>query len=535
MANAGDQQRTVSGSSSSGTSGGSSGNTTHPASSAVPSTPPGGSGTPPPTGVLEQFKQLLKKLIEGKFFPAILTAIRIWKTNASLPVKVVVIIFIFFIVLLAVFPVIRYWSPETIQSLYIRSEIKIIVSDERDNTQSDVEVNFNGNILPDSSSDQRTRENGEAKLTFFLFKFFNLTTEIRGTITIKVDPNKYITPKPEIVTIQVGDNDEEIKISLHPAPRNKPNPPPIRTLVFWTTDENENLVLNTVRQDGVSNQTNLGIPLDNETPPVLSPDGQFVAYVQSQQIWMAEVTENTTPVQLISEKNLYSDLAWSPDGQQIAFRARSADPSNGFLAVVDKEKPYRKLTEEQRSDVQHLAWIDDHHILYDSKPNSGQSSFSVIATDGTGTPSTLPGVFSVPTWSLSGTHILVATTKEREILAGDVNIENIENTVWTPITIPDSPGTTLSYPSYSPDGLYIAFLCNNAEELSFLETNRDRNKKYVTRLGEPNVLWYQWSPDSKYLAYLTGHKPPYRIWYVDVSKDTSHLIAETPVKYLLWK
>jgi dipeptidyl aminopeptidase/acylaminoacyl peptidase len=67
--------------------------------------------------------------------------------------------------------------------------------------------------------------------------------------------------------------------------------------------------------------------------PAVSPKGDAVAYVYKDQVWLAKLTGNDKPAQLIHARGKAGGLRWSPDGSRLALVSRREDHS--FIGVYD--------------------------------------------------------------------------------------------------------------------------------------------------------------------------------------------------------
>ncbi len=67
--------------------------------------------------------------------------------------------------------------------------------------------------------------------------------------------------------------------------------------------------------------------------PAVSPQGDSVAYIFKDQVWVVKLAAGAKPEQLIHDKGKSSSLRWSPDGSSLAFVSRRGDHS--FLGVYN--------------------------------------------------------------------------------------------------------------------------------------------------------------------------------------------------------
>ncbi len=97
--------------------------------------------------------------------------------------------------------------------------------------------------------------------------------------------------------------------------------------------------------------------------PAVSPQGDSVAYIFKDQVWLVKLAAGAKPEQLIHDKGKSSSLRWSPDGSRLAFVSRRGDHSFvGVYNVGDKSLLYLDPSVDQDSDP---VW----------SPDSGQVAF----------------------------------------------------------------------------------------------------------------------------------------------------------------
>ena len=305
----------------------------------------------------------------------------------------------------------------------------------------------------------------------------------------------------------------------------QPTRPPVGRLVFQLSSGGDIMVINV---DG-SGLRRLTTGMD----PVLSPDGQTVAYTrwdlgQMGALWTINV-DGSNERALVGEMHWPKGPDWSPDGTRIVMnfqRGGFLDPQKKCFKVDVNEKGEQPnipsnaydIHTEPHKGIPYICWMipaDAHWTL--RVVNAASGSFEDLYG---GTYAFRPAWDPIQPWR-------VVADSGYGLLQTDVT--DVTQTHSQGITNQSGDGS----PVISPDGRHIAVVNNASNIYDIFRLNADgsgRARLTATPLWvtvQPGqAMWNNvapaWSPDSSQIAFLTDRSGRWEIWVMNADGWNPH-------------
>jgi tricorn protease len=337
----------------------------------------------------------------------------------------------------------------------------------------------------------------------------------------------------EDVYVMAAGGGEPRRLTWHPA-----NDGP----AGWTPDSER--VLFVSLRDAYADVTRMyTVPVEGGVPEALpmwrafdgsySPDGASFAYVPNlkwQEAWKRYRGGQTSPIYIVRLSDLHLDKlprensndsnpVWV--GDTVYFLSDRNGPVTIF-AYDTKTKQVKQVVENRGLDLKSMAAGPDALVyeqfggVYVVDAKSGKSERIAIHIAGD-LPATRPHWEKVPdkirNAGISPTGARAVFEARGEILTVPGEKGDIRNLTRTTAAAERDP-------AWSPDGKWIAYLSDESGEYALhLKDQSGLGEIKKINLGNPPSYFYSptWSPDSKKLAYIDKRL---NLWYVDIEKGT---------------
>jgi len=246
--------------------------------------------------------------------------------------------------------------------------------------------------------------------------------------------------------------------------------------------------------------------------PHVSKDGKWIAYTLSDRIWIMPV-EGGEPYAVTTKGSSAWNPVWTPDGKALSFLSnRSKDHTQVWALKFDHFAEAEQITKLKRS-ANAVKWSPQGDrllfVFRDEKPDKADPN----APQKTPRNAEKPWVVDRLDFKADRADGYITDRRRNHIYVYDIAKERL-----TRITSGDYDD---SEPAWSPDGKTVAFVGNRTEDpdsnyntdiwlVSADTADKDRKLTQLTNYPGPDSSPL-WSPDGKWIAYITAADGVYGI------------------------
>lgn len=312
-------------------------------------------------------------------------------------------------------------------------------------------------------------------------------------------------------------------IELHPTW----SPPDGRKIAYLSGPEDPELwVMNADGSDSLRLATSIAVDTELYTTLAWSPEGEHIAFSSvrdgNSEIYRVGANgEGLTRLTNNDAEDIYP--SWSPDGARIAFS--SNQDGNFEIYVVNPEG----------SDLTRLTNSNAHDWLPVWSPDSKQLAFTSIGTDSNENRFAVISVVDVesatvtqltaddegsmlPVWSSDGTRITFWSRRDNaRTNYGDMYVMNADGSEVTRLTYQDIWDDLWIGAAWSPDGTKVVYSAVGDGPLYVMNADGTNVKRLTNR--ENAEYFPAWSPDGGKVAFLSNPETTFDIYVVEVPSE----------------
>jgi Tol biopolymer transport system component len=303
--------------------------------------------------------------------------------------------------------------------------------------------------------------------------------------------------------------------------------------IAFTSDRDGNREIYVMNADG-SNQTRLTNNQAFDYAPTWSPDGKRIAFVSGDSKYDIYVmdADGSNQTRLTNNQAFDGNPTWFPDGKRIAFisdrDSNSLDlggesPQTDYLKIYAMDADGSNQTRLTNTNARDLAWSPDGRQIAFTSGREDEREIYVMNADGSNLTNLTnnPADDYAPTWSPDGRRIALCSYRDGEGVIYTVNADGSNKTrvINTPTN-----AFYIDKVAWSPDGRQIAFtdyhVYNGGDTSQIYVMNADGSN--LTKLTNSYDASPAWSPDGRRIAFWS--KRPFN--YNEIGANTEIYVMD---------
>jgi dipeptidyl aminopeptidase/acylaminoacyl peptidase len=269
-----------------------------------------------------------------------------------------------------------------------------------------------------------------------------------------------------------------------------------------------------------------------------SPDGKWIAYTvtsidreadkRRSSVWMVN-WEGTQDLRLTYGSESASSPRWSPDGRYLAFLSSRPPDGKTQIWLLDRRGGEARQLTKVKEDLSNYAWSPDGKRLV-LEMSLGDPGDSAGATGSANSKAPQPIV--IDRYHFKDGENYLTGASNTQLYLFDIETQKLDP-LTTDRKFSDSD------PVWSPDGTRVAYISNHAadpdksdtDEIFLVDARPGATPRELANAREPDGEM-AWSPDGKFLAYLTGLEQKYtaynlnKLGVISIADGISRILSE---------